>query len=113
MILRSLALPRTLLAALLLSASAGHAAESCDTIRARIDAKVRAGGVTDFALTIVEAGLQVGGKVVGSCDLGTKRIVYTRSALPGAPARRAEPAGDTVITECRDGSVPAGGDCRR
>ena len=105
-------------------AGAVHAqAAGCEALMAQIDAKIRAGGVTQFTLTTVDASAEAGGRVVGTCDLGTKKIVYepgpthgavsaTRPAQQPAPAparRRDEP----MLTECRDGTVNLGGDCRR
>ena len=111
------------------SATAGHAqGASCDAIRAQIDAKVRASGVSDFTLAVLDADAPSSGRVVGSCELGTKKIVYERGAsssssspasqqpMPQQPpppqAPRAKPRSSPIITECRDGSVSVGGDCR-
>ena len=103
--------------ALLLASAASHAENSsnCEAIRAQIDAKVRAGGVSDFALSVVGADANVGGRVVGSCDLGTKKIVYDKSSAPTAvPSQpRARPRQEQrILTECKDGSVSMGGDCK-
>jgi chitodextrinase len=103
--------------ALLLAAPASHAASNCDTIRAGIDAKVRASGVTDFTLSVVDADAKVDtkvdGKVVGSCDRGSKRIVYSRSAAPAASQPTGKASDELIVTECKDGSVSLGGDCRK
>jgi hypothetical protein len=80
-------------------------ANNCDTIRAGIDAKIRASGVTDFRLTTLPADAPASGRVVGSCDQGTKKIVYAQAA--SAPAAKTE----RIITECKDGSTPVGGAC--
>lgn len=96
-----------LIGPLLALAAAAGAAETCEAIQARIEAKIRASGVRAFTLRTVDAAAKVDGKVVGSCDLGTKKIVYAQA---GAPAR---PDKDTIITECRDGTVSVGGDCRK
>lgn len=95
-----------------LAATGSVAADSnCETIRAGIDAKIRASGVSTFSLSIVPAQAAAAGKVVGSCDLGTKKIVYVAAAASGAaPAR---PRDDRILTECKDGSVSLGGDCRK
>lgn len=50
----------------------------CDALREEIQAKVEANGVRKFSLRIVDNGAVEGGKVVGSCDGGTKKIVYAR-----------------------------------
>lgn len=89
-----------------LSAPAG-AAETCETIQARIDAKIRASGVQAFTLRTVDAAAKVDGKVVGSCDLGTKKIVYAQGSAASRPDKEA------ILTECKDGSVSMGGDCRK
>lgn len=96
-----------LIGPLLALAAAAGAAESCEALQARIDAKIRASGVKAFSLRTVDAAAKVEGKVVGSCELGTKKIVYAQT---GAPAR---PDKDAILTECKDGTVSLGGDCRK
>jgi hypothetical protein len=92
-----------------------HAAgSSCDALVPEIEAKIRASGVTQFTLTTIDAAdAPASGRIVGSCDLGTKRIVYEpapSNAVPPAPPRpRGEPP---ILTECKDGTVTLGGDCR-
>jgi len=101
--------------ALLLGSAASYA-NNCESIRTQIDARVRASGVTDFVLSVVEADARVIGKVVGSCDLGTKKIVYNQpsSSSSSSPARaKAKPAEEPILTECKDGSVSVGGDCKK
>ncbi|MFT3665305.1 DUF1161 domain-containing protein [Piscinibacter sp.] len=81
-------------------------AGNCDEIRARIEAKMRAAGVAEPRLLVAEKDAKAAGKVVGSCDLGRRQIVQ----LPhGASAPR---GGDAILTECKDGTVKLGGDCR-
>jgi hypothetical protein len=100
----------TLAAAALALAGTAAAASTCESIRAQIDAKIRASGVLSFSLATVDADAKANGKVVGSCDLGTKKIVY----LPGSTsARPVNPGKDAILTECRDGTVSVGGDCRK
>lgn len=101
-----------LLAPLLLASAASRADGNCDAIRAQIDAKVRASGVADFALTVVDADAKAEGKVVGSCALGARKIVYTRTPGTAAAPAPTAAAGARVLTECRDGSVTYG-DCGR
>ena len=111
-------IPRLAAAALVAcSAAAGHAqGSSCEDIRAQIDAKVRATGVNDFSLAILDADAPSSGRVVGSCALGTKKIVYERSASaqqpPNPQSPRPKPKSSPIITECKDGSVSMGGDCK-
>jgi hypothetical protein len=94
------------------AATAAHAqAGNCDAIRAGIDAKIRASGASGYALIVVDADAKVEGKVIGSCELGTKKIVYATgtAATPApAPAPREAP----MLTECKDGTVTLG-DCKK
>jgi len=51
----------------------------CDELKAEIAAKIDANGVKNYTLEIV-ASDQVGDrKVVGSCEGGSKKIVYVRN----------------------------------
>lgn len=53
---------------------------SCDTVKAGIDAKIKANGVSNYTLDVVPANQAVSaGKAVGYCE-GDQRIVYTRGA---------------------------------
>src|SRR5689334_21576125 len=94
---------RPLLAALLCAATAGAAhaqAASCEALRTQIDAKVRASGASGYTLAIVAADAKVAGKVVGSCELGTKKIVYAAGRAPASAPQEAP-----ILTECKDGTV--------
>lgn len=108
------------LAWLACAGSAAQAAGNCDQIKAQIDTKVRASGVSQFSLSVVDAEAPAVGKVVGSCDRGSKKIVYLAGAAAAAPAGAAsKPAAaprrsqEPILTECKDGSVSLGGDCRK
>jgi len=97
---------------------AAHAATGCEQLRSEVEGKIAAGGVTRFSVTVVDANAPVtSGKVVGSCELGSKKLVYeTTPAAPGtptagAPAARA-PGSERILTECRDGTVSMGGACK-
>lgn len=118
---------------LMLAGAAAAQADNCEAIRAGIDAKIRATGVSDHKLVIVDANAIVTGKMVGSCDLGTKKILYLRPSAPVAAASAAAPApapapppaaptptravkrmpAEPMLTECKDGSVAADGDCSK
>jgi hypothetical protein len=57
---------------------------SCDTVKADIDAKIKANGVADYTLAVVPASQEpASGKVVGHCQ-GDQQIVYTRGAVSGS-----------------------------
>ena len=142
--------PHTLLLPLLLAAPVAWA-DSCDTIRADIEAKLRAAGVVSYTLLTVGVADTLPGKVVGSCSLGKKKIIYQvpggdTTGLPAAgpstsqgsvvstqqvgaqgsrpgtviTSTQAPPKGSPVpraptkdlITECKDGSMSVGGECK-
>ena len=112
----------TLAAFLLLASGAGHAQTNCDTLREQIDAKIRAGGVASFKLEVVDMAASAPGRQVGTCERGSRKIVYLPGAGGGAsraalPLRRfgrgaSAPVSNVVITECKDGSMPHDGTCR-
>ncbi len=52
--------------------------KGCDELKADIEAKIKKNGVEKFTLDIVDKDAQAEGKVVGTCDGGTKKIVYKR-----------------------------------
>lgn len=112
-------------------AGAALAAESCEDIRSRIEANIAGKGVTAFSVTVVDEAADVPGKVVGSCGNGSKKIVYARhgsappaqaAPSPAAPVAVGKPASpgaakpkanQVILTECKDGTVSMGGDCKR
>ena len=103
-------------AALVAFAGAAHSAENCETLRAQIESKISATGVTRFAVITVDADAPAAGQVVGSCELGTKKIVYQREGGPApaaVPPPPRPPKDDGILTECKDGTVSVGGDCKR
>jgi hypothetical protein len=52
--------------------------KDCAELKGEIEAKIKKNGVEKFSLDIVDADAQADGKVVGTCDGGTKKIVYKR-----------------------------------
>jgi hypothetical protein len=52
--------------------------KDCEELKGEIEAKIKKNGVEKFTLEVVEADKQAEGKVVGTCDGGTKKIVYKR-----------------------------------
>lgn len=51
----------------------------CEELKTEIDTKIRNNGVPMFTLDVVDMDVQVtDGKVVGTCDGQTKKIVYKR-----------------------------------
>jgi hypothetical protein len=63
---------------LVLAAAPALAQKDCSELKAEIDAKITRNGVTVFTTVIVERDAEVDGKVVGTCDGGTRKIVYKR-----------------------------------
>lgn len=106
-----------LASALALAGAAAHGAESCDALRTQIESKIAAAGVARFTVTVVDAAAPAAGQAVGSCELGSKKIVYEKDAGPdrgtaAAPSSSLSPSG-AMLTECKDGSTSVGGDCKK
>ena len=67
-----------LLAVLALAATPALARKDCEELKSEIDAKIKANGVKVYTLEIMPKDQQADGKVVGTCDGGTKKIIYKR-----------------------------------
>lgn len=65
------------------AATAAHAADkvTCDSLKQSIEEKMTSHGVKNFKLDVVDAAQTGDGKVVGSCDGGAHKIVYTKDAV--------------------------------
>jgi len=63
--------------------------KACEDLKSEIAAKLDAKGVKSYSLEIVPKDQDATtGKVVGTCDGGTKKIVYSKKAGEGeAPAK--------------------------
>jgi hypothetical protein len=99
-------------------------ADNCDDLRGQIESKIKAAGVTNFTVSVVDTAASAPGKVVGSCGKGTKKIVYlqapaasggavsaaTQANKAAAPAKKSR---DGILTECKDGTVSVGGSCKK
>jgi hypothetical protein len=59
-------------------------ARDCNEVKAEIDAKIKAKGVTNYELQIVNGPDVNEGQTVGNCEAGVKRIVYFRLGDPSA-----------------------------
>ncbi|MEP6723416.1 MAG: DUF1161 domain-containing protein [Variovorax sp.] len=99
--------------ACMFAGSAGGA-ENCETLRSQIESKIGAAGVARFSVTTVDTNAPAAGQVVGSCELGSKKIVYQREggSAPGAATPRPR-VSEPMLTECKDGTASVGGDCRK
>ncbi|MGP5471749.1 DUF1161 domain-containing protein [Pseudomonas helleri] len=65
-------------ALLSLAGTAFAAGKPCEELKCEIAAKIDAKGVPHYSLEVVDKGAAADGKVVGSCEGGTKDIVYKR-----------------------------------
>ena len=64
----------------LLAGAAVAEPKPCEELRAEIEVKIQAAGVASYTLEIVPNDeVQDQSMVVGSCDGGTKKIVYQRN----------------------------------
>ncbi|MCY1391617.1 hypothetical protein D9M71_64650 [compost metagenome] len=54
------------------------AGKPCEELKSEIAAKLDAKGVSGYTLEIVDKGSEAGGKVVGTCEGGSKVIIYKR-----------------------------------
>lgn len=62
--------------------------KSCEELKSEIAKKLDDKGVKGYSLEIVAKDQDAEGKVVGTCDGGTKKIVYSKTATPApAPAK--------------------------
>jgi hypothetical protein len=60
-----------------------QAAKPCEELKAEIAKKLDAKGVKSYSLDIMAKDDKEGdGKVVGTCEGGTKKIVYLRASTP-------------------------------
>jgi uncharacterized protein DUF1161 len=57
----------------------GSALKSCEALKAEIQAKLMAKGLTDYVLTVMTSGDIQGLDIVGSCEGNTRKIVLYRS----------------------------------
>jgi hypothetical protein len=61
-----------------LAMSTALAAKPCEEVKSEIAAKLDAKHVSGYTLDVVPAEQAGDGKVIGSCEGGSKKIVYTR-----------------------------------
>jgi hypothetical protein len=90
---------RILFFALLLASAQAFAAKPCEELKGEVAAQIEANHVPSYTLEIV-ANDQVGDRtVVGSCDGGTNKIVYTRSSAGAAEPAAAPTTSPPVAAE--------------
>ena len=98
-------LTRLICLILLLTCGVTVHAQTCEALHSQIDAKIKASGVTQFTLLIVNTTDTAPGKVVGTCAQGAKKIVYARTDSAAAAPATAAATPKGMLTECKDGSV--------
>jgi hypothetical protein len=65
-----------------------QAAKPCEDLNDEITKKLDTKGVKGYTLEIVAKDKDAEGKVVGTCDGGTKKIIYTKTSAPAeTPAK--------------------------
>jgi hypothetical protein len=77
---------------LLFAAASAHAQgiKPCEDLKTEIAGKLDAKGVKSYTLDIVAKDKDSDGKVVGTCEGGAKKIIYSKtSAAPEVPAPEA------------------------
>jgi hypothetical protein len=85
-------------AVLLIASIAAYAdgPKPCEDLKAEIARKVEANGVKTYSLEIVAKEKDdVQGKVVGTCEGSTKKIVYSKTATPAQTTTQAAAAPTT------------------
>jgi hypothetical protein len=56
--------------------------KACENLKTEIAAKLDAKGVKSYSLDIVAKDKDTEAKIVGTCEGGTKKIVYSRASTP-------------------------------
>jgi len=56
-------------------------ARDCNEVKAEIDGKIKAKGVVNYVLQIVDGSVAKEGKIVGNCGVGAKSIVYFKDPV--------------------------------
>jgi hypothetical protein len=80
----------TIALVVLVSGSAlAQTGKPCEELKSEIAKKVEANGVKGYTLDVVAKEKDADGKVVGTCEAGTKKIVY-RKASAGDQQAKAE-----------------------
>jgi hypothetical protein len=81
-------------ASLLIASPALAQVKPCEELKGEIDSKIKNNGVPAFTTTIMDKDAAEDGKVVGTCEGGSKKIVYKRgeAAAPAAAPAPAAPA---------------------
>lgn len=68
-----------------------QAAKPCEELKDEISKKLDAKGVKGYTLEIVAKDKDAEGKVAGTCDGGTKKIIYSKASAPAATPAKETP----------------------
>jgi Protein of unknown function (DUF1161) len=109
--------------AVVFPAAASAQGSACEPLRINIEDKIRRNGVTNFRILTVDAAAASTGRIVGTCQSGTKKLVYVQGLQPSAtsassaavvsPRARVRTPVEAMITECFDGRVYRDGLCKK
>ena len=83
------------IAALLLVPACSYAQgpKACEELKSEIAAKLDVKGVKDYSLDVVAKDADAAdAKVVGTCEGGSKKIVYKKGAAAAAPSAEKKPS---------------------
>ena len=87
-----IAVAAVLLSCAFATAQEPAARKPCEDLKTEIGKKLDAKGVVGYSLDVVDKGKEsTDTKVVGSCDGGTKSIVYSRGTAQPKPADEKKP----------------------
>ena len=64
---------------MLMALSASANGLSCEDLKAKIEKKVEGKGVKGYTLTVVDKNTETKNRVVGTCESGSKKIIYERN----------------------------------
>jgi Protein of unknown function (DUF1161) len=70
--------------------SYAQTAKPCEELKSEIATKLDAKGVKSYSLEIVAKDQDADGKAVGSCEGGTKKIIYRRTTAAPAQTQQAK-----------------------
>ena len=73
------------------AAAPAPVAKPCEELKDEITKKLDAKGVKGYTLEIVAKDKDAEGKTVGTCEGGTKKIIYNRTPAPAEPAAKEPP----------------------
>ena len=65
--------------------------KACEELKTEIATKLDAKGVKGYTLDIVAKDKDAEGKIVGTCDGGSKKIIYNRAPAPAETPAKATP----------------------